>query len=44
MNSGERMEVGNKLVGLTFFLQLNRGLHHSKIVAEMQCAGWLDAG
>ena len=44
MNGGERMKVRNKIVGLAFFLQLDRGLHHSKIVAEMQCAGWLDAG
>ena len=39
-----RMVVGNKIKCLTLVLQLDAGLHHPKIIPDMQRSRWLNAG
>ncbi len=44
LHRGQRMQIGDEIKRLASLLKLDRGLHHSKIVAEMRRARGLDAG
>jgi len=41
---GHGMVVGNEIKGLALFLELDGGLHHPEIIAQMERAGGLNAG
>jgi hypothetical protein len=44
LNSGQGVQVGQKVVALVLFLQLQKLTDGSEKVPDMQIAGWLDAG
>jgi hypothetical protein len=43
-NGRERVEIGDEIKRLAFFLQLDGGPHHSKVIAQVEFPRGLDAG
>ena len=42
-DAGERVIIGDEIIRLTLFLQLDGRAHHAEIIADMQRAGRLNA-
>jgi hypothetical protein len=44
MDGGERVIVGDEVVGVALVLELERGLHHAEEVADVESSAGLEAG
>ena len=44
MQRSESVEIGDEVKRFPLILQFDGRTHHAKIIAQMQCAGGLDAG